>query len=65
MKKIIILTFTCLFIMAISSCKKCQTCSTTVNGELNTQKVCEKNFNSEEEYENWISAYEAAGGECE
>ncbi len=51
--------------LSISSCKKCQTCSITVLGATNTQEVCEENFNSKEEYEDWISAYESTGGECQ
>ncbi|MBG15297.1 MAG: hypothetical protein CL853_02975 [Crocinitomicaceae bacterium] len=65
MKKMIIPALTCFFMLSISSCKKCQTCSITVLGATNTQEVCEENFNSKEEYEDWISAYESTGGECQ
>ena len=64
MKKLIIPALTCLFLVGLSSCNKCQTCTLDVLGVSNSQEICEKNFDSKQDYEDWISAYESAGGDC-
>ncbi len=60
MKKSIYLLIA-LFGLGFASCKKCQTCSDC--GVLNAE-YCEEDFDSKDEYNNWIDDLEANGCDC-
>ena len=60
MKKIIIPALTCLFLVGLSACNKCQdcTCGST------TEEVCRDDFDSNDEYKEGIVLLEAFGCDC-
>lgn len=45
---------------AFTSCTKCQDCE--FNG--NTERLCEQDFDSPDQYQQAINAQEASGAEC-
>jgi hypothetical protein len=59
MKKLF-LVFAVAGIFALSSCKKCQTCT----GFGDSEEVCESDFDSKQEYKAAIKLFEAFGGKC-
>jgi hypothetical protein len=60
MKKIKIIFLFGILVLTFSSCQKCTTC----NDRWGDLEICEGDFNSNQEYQDAISEYEADGYSC-
>ena len=57
-----------LLVVGFTSCGDdddgCKTCSISYGGQTYTEEVCEEDFDSQEEYNQYLAAVALLGGDC-